>query len=51
LRVADTSILPDIPSLQTNVTTIVVAERTATNRSSGHRFCDSNQPHPRHKET
>jgi choline dehydrogenase len=30
LRVVDASILPDIPSVPTNVTTIMVAERIAT---------------------
>jgi choline dehydrogenase len=30
LRVVDASILPDIPSVPTNVTTIMVAERIAS---------------------
>jgi choline dehydrogenase len=33
LRVVDTSILPDIPSLPTSVTTIMVAERIAASLS------------------
>jgi len=34
LRVVDASIIPDIPSVPTNVTTIMVAERIAA------RLCD-----------
>jgi choline dehydrogenase len=34
LRVVDTSILPDIPSAATNVTTIMVAERIAARESA-----------------
>ena len=34
LRVADASILPDIPSVATNVTTIMVAERIAAKLST-----------------
>jgi choline dehydrogenase len=33
LRVVDASILPDIPSVPTNVTTIMVAERIAAKLS------------------
>jgi choline dehydrogenase len=36
LRVVDASILPDIPSVPTNVTTIMVAERIATKLSREH---------------
>jgi choline dehydrogenase len=36
LRVVDASILPDIPSVPTNVTTIMVAERIATKLSRKH---------------
>jgi choline dehydrogenase len=34
LRVVDASILPDIPSVATNVTTIMLAERIATKLSA-----------------
>jgi choline dehydrogenase len=34
LRVVDASILPDIPSVATNVTTIMVAERIAARLSA-----------------
>jgi len=35
LRVVDASILPDIPSVPTNVTTIMVAERIAAKLIAG----------------
>jgi choline dehydrogenase len=36
LRVVDASILPEIPSVGTNVTTIMLAERIAAKLSGGH---------------
>jgi len=41
LRIADASIIPDIPSVATNVTTIMVAERIAAKLASSQEHSES----------
>jgi choline dehydrogenase len=48
LRVVDASILPDIPSVPTNVTTIMVAERIAAQLTAGASVTHSNEVKRQH---
>ena len=48
LRVVDASILPDIPSVPTNVTTIMVAERIAAKLTAGASVTHSNEVKRQH---
>ena len=48
LRVVDASILPDIPSVPTNVTTIMVAERIAEKLTAEHPSRNSNEVKRQH---